>query len=167
MTNPPGATPGSTAVHVTVPARDADGKTRLASLPVRRTDEGDLVTFTDTAVTGVYRWKLVLPGVGPDDKLPAGTFCVNPHGAECNLEAIGADEFKASLRELGCRRVYVASTVEGVNKAASADAEGRNWWDLLLMLAVLVLVVEAVVANRFRKQDSPAILAHLNPRVAS
>ena len=158
--------PKGAAIQVTAPGHDAEGKVRVKSLPVRKTREGNLAVFTDTSVPGVYRWKLLLPGVGPDDKLPAGAFAVNPPGVESRLEAYSPEQFKDSLQKLGCRRVYVAGTVEQVNRAAADDARGRNWWDLMLAAAILLLVVEAVVANRFRKQEEPAILAHLNPRVA-
>jgi len=61
----------------------------------------------------------------------------------------------------------VASTVADVNAAASADAKGRNWWDLVLAGVIFLLVVEAVIANRFRRRDEMVIPAHLNPRVAT
>ena len=51
--------------------------------------------------------------------------------------------------------------VQAAMQAAAADAQGRNWWDLLAALAVVVLVMEAVVANRRKQQD--AIPAHLSP----
>jgi len=45
-------------------------------------------------------------------------------------------------------RVYVAPTLAEVNALASAESQGRNWWDLLLAATILIFVFEAVIANR-------------------
>ena len=64
-----------------------------------------------------------------------------------------AGALKGALAQSGVRRVYVGATFEEAAGAAQADAEGRNWWDVLLAGVILLLVVEAVAAN-YRRAGS-------------
>ena len=122
-------------------------------------------TFGDTARLGKYRWRLQADD--PDGLTASGQFVINPHGQESKLESLDAEAFKAEMAQRGIQRVYVGPTLSSANEAALADAEGRNWWDLLLAGAILLLVVEAIVANRSRTGREDAIPARLNPRIAA
>jgi hypothetical protein len=159
--------PAGSVVNVTLPVSPGGGEASVVPVKIRQTPEGNLATFTQTDRPGTYAWQMAVPGRGPDDKLPGGTFSVNAHGAESKLQSVPAEDFKASLEKLGFQRTYVAPTVAAVNQAAGEDAQGRNWWDLLLAAVILLLVAEAVVANRFRKRDDDIVPAHLNPRIAA
>jgi len=69
------------------------------------------------------------------------------------------------MRESGIRRLYVGGSLTDVWKAAQEDAKKRSWLDYVLAIVVLLLVTEAIVANR-RKLAEDAIPVHLNPRTA-
>lgn len=148
---PPGA-----VVKVTLPQDQADPMPQTIPIPIEETDEGYLARFSDTNRLGVYRWQVAAPGIGDP---PRGAFVVNPQGAESNLAAMSAEQFKGAMAKRGLKRVYVAGSLDEVNTAAAADTKGRNWWDLILAFVIFVLVVEAVVANRRRVQQPPAALA--------
>ena len=149
-------------VDVFPPAQD-DGPGEVVSLPVKKTSEGHLATFSGTAIPGIYRWKLT----GGDGKgADGGAFAVNANGAESRLDAYAPRTFEQAMANNGIARVYVAENVAGVHDAAAADAVGHNLWDKLIALAILLLVAEAVVANRFRRSAS-SVPAHLNPRIAA
>ena len=135
------------------------------AVPLTQTAEGPLAVFTDTSDLGVYRWTVQADAL--EQANGAGQFVINPHGQESRLESLDAEAFKAGMAQRGIQRVYVGPTLSLANEAALADAEGRNWWDLLLAGAILLLVVEAIVANRSRTGREDAIPARLNPRIAA
>jgi len=141
----------------------ADGGAKEANCLAVRMPEGHyLATFTGTEQVGVYQWRLA-----PGEPEATGAFVVNPQGLESDLRAVPADTLARSLRDAGLPHAYVGPSVAAVQQAALADARPRNWWDMLLALTVVVLVTEAVVANRFRKPLESVIPAYLNPRLAS
>ncbi len=147
-------------VNVT-PPYDGPAVPEAAQLPLARTPEGYLATFADTREVGLYRWHVTRPsGDGPK-----GSFAVNPFGGESRLDAISPGAFRRAMRANGLERVYVAPSLAAVHEAATAESEGRNWWDLLLVATILILVFEAVVANR-RSRDE-AVPVHLQPGAAA
>jgi len=149
-------------VDVFPPAQD-DGPGEVISLPVKKASEGGhLATFSGTAIPGIYRWKLTGGGKGAD----GGAFAVNANGIESRLDAYAPRTFEQAMANNGIARVYVAENIAGVHAAAASDAVGHNLWDKLIALAILLLVAEAVVANRFRRGAS-SVPAYLNPRVAA
>jgi hypothetical protein len=145
-------------LHVTPPDSGA-GHPPTVPLPLEKTAEGYLATFSDTSELGVYQWKVTRPGGG---EAPGGAFVVNPFGPESQLEAMPAATFQRVMHAAGLPRVYVAPTLAEAHAAATAGSEGRNWWDLMLAFAVLVLVFEAIVANR--QGADPTVPTHLQPR---
>ncbi|HUS93234.1 MAG TPA: BatA domain-containing protein [Phycisphaerae bacterium] len=144
-------------VHITPPTENGAVKPP-APLPLARTPEGLLATFRDTAELGVYRWKVARPG-GAD--APGGAFAVNPFGPESQLDALPARTFQKALAAQGMPRVYVAPSLAAVHAAAAEQSEGRNWWDLLLAVVIMVLVFEAIVANRRTREE--VVPTHLQP----
>jgi len=145
------------SVTVTPPAgREAGGE--FVTLPVEDTPEGLRAVYRQAAEPGLYQWKLSREGAG---ETPAGTFAVNPFGAECRLEPIGPEAFRRAMATAGLQRAYVAPTLAAVHAAASAESEGTNWWDFVLAVVIIVLVLEAVVANRRSREQ--AVPAHLVP----
>ena len=66
-------------------------------------------------------------------------------------------ELKTALGKLGLERVYVGSSLEEVQAEAGKDSQGRNFWDVLIVLVVLLLVIEAVIANRRRANPTPVV----------
>ncbi len=123
---------------------------------------GGSATMTQTERPGVYRWQL--EGAGPDSEGTEGEFVVNPHGPESNLSRMSPEVLEAELRRRGIEHAYVGGSLEAVHGAAAADAEGTNWWDLLLVAVVFLLVTEAILSNRSRREE--LVPAHLNPKVA-
>jgi hypothetical protein len=144
-------------VNVTAPDTGA-GVPPTVNLPLEKTPEGYAASYSDTADPGLYRWK-VSRASGAD--APSGLFAVNPFGAECRLDAMDARAFQRAMKTRGLRRVYVAPSLSAVHAAATEESEGRNWWDLLVAFAIMVLVFEAIVANRRAREQ--AVPAHLQP----
>jgi len=149
------------SVVVTPPPRGADQPAGV-SVPLRKTSEGYVAQFDGTDVPGEYPWRVVTAS-GRDVEL-AGTFVVNANGQESNLESIPPEAFVQMMAKGGAERVYVSDSLSGVHEAAATDAQGRNWWDILLAGVILLLVAEAIVANR-RRSGEEAVPAHLNPAV--
>ena len=148
-------------LNVTPPLESGTVKT-LPPLPLKPTPEGYLATFRDTAEPGLYRWKVTRAGGG---EAPDGSFAVNPFGTESKLETMPARTFQRALKAQGLERVYVAGSLSAVHASAAAESEGRNWWDLLLAVVIMVLVFEAIVANRRSREE--VVPAHLQPHGAA
>ncbi len=144
-------------IFVTPPARD--GETVKPLGPIEVID--GVARFGGTARIGTYRWTLRQAGSGKRD---SGTFVVNPAGSESDVVRMAAGKFQELMRRRGNERVYVGRSVAEADSAAALHAQGRQWWDLLTALVIVLLVVEALVANRRRAVE--VVPAHLNPRVA-
>ncbi|MFB3892754.1 MAG: BatA domain-containing protein [Phycisphaerae bacterium] len=153
------APPAQVPVKVTLPAADAEGNTAIETLAARKTPGGYEADFLKTGAPGLYRWTA-------GDGEMAGQFAVNPEGQEARLQPVSPDDLKAKLKDLGLDRVYIAPSVTEADVLAAKDAEGRNWWDVLAAVAVVLLVAEAVISNR-RRAGEEAIPAHLNPKIAA
>ncbi len=151
---PPGAVPAGSAVSVTGPEGLAE------VLPLRPGEGGPSAIFTNTGRAGVYEWQLA--GVGPTSEAEGtkGSFVTNPDGAESDLAGADAAVLAAQLRPAN---VFFGKSLDEVHAAAAKAAAGDNLWDRFLVVVILLLVVEAVVANRFRRGEQP-IPRHLNPR---
>ncbi|HUT01259.1 MAG TPA: VWA domain-containing protein [Phycisphaerae bacterium] len=145
------------SVNLTPPSAGSDVPPP-ANLPLKQTPEGYLATYSHTAELGLYRWKVIRAGGG---EAPSGAFVVNPFGPECKLDAVPALAFRRGMRARGLERVYVAPTLSAVHAAAAEESEGKNWWDLLLAVTIMILVVEAIVANR--RTGDQTVPAHLQP----
>ncbi len=153
---------GQLMVNVFPPTRGGETVPQPTDLPLAATDEGHIATFEATEELGLYRWKVIRRGGGLADG-PGGEFAVNPFGPECKLDAMPAGAFRRALAAGGLERAYVAPSLDAVHAAAAAESEGRNWWDLLLAVVILVFVFEAIAANR-RGAES-GVPAHLQPGV--
>ncbi len=131
-------------VNVTPPPEPgrAEG---VANLPLLPTAQGPSATFAATDEVGMYRWKVSREAAG---QTPAGSFAVNPYGPETQIEPIRPADFARAMKAKKFERVYVAPTLAEANALASAQSQGRNWWDVLLAATILVFVFEAVIANR-------------------
>ncbi len=150
-------------VNVFVPARP-DEKPTPRALALAEGPQGLGALFRETERIGEYRWEIEGDGrVTPH----AGRFVVNPYGPESRLTTLSSSELTRTLAERGNDRVYVAPTIGAVTEAALADSERDRWWDVLLVAAIIVLVIEALVANRQRRRPGDEVIpAHLNPRMA-
>lgn len=158
------AIPESNAVSVTVTLPPGeDGKSSNVTLRAVKTTGGYEAAFAATSAVGVYPWQATSAQGEPG---ATGAFAVNPPPTESRLETMAPDALAKALDTQDGRRVYIAGSFREVNEAALAAAQKRNWWDVLAALAIVVLVVEAVVANRARKPMESAIPAHLNPKIA-
>lgn len=130
---------GATKLRITLPGDD--DKTKPQTLP----REKGIARFTQTNQLGVYRWEALNPA---GKVLAGGAFAVNPYGPESDLQACTPEHVQAELRNRGIARAYVATTLKELQTTATADAQGRNFWDILTAAAILLLLVEAVAANR-------------------
>ena len=147
--------PADIEVRVTVPPIAGEDAPSLVKIKAARTPEGYVATFSDTQLPGLYRYQAAEA---------SGAFAVNPQGQESNLESMPPDEFVKAMQGRGFDHVYVAPTVVEANALASSAAEGRNWWDTLAALAIVLLVIECVIANRKRMRQD-IVPAHLNPSI--
>jgi hypothetical protein len=155
---------GDKPAVVVLPPGGDEGQVEAVPLPLRATQEGLEAEFTQADRPGVYVWRVV-DSAGQDLGVE-GRFAVNPDGEESKLEAVPAELFRREMLDRGFRQVYVGTSLAAVRAAAAEGAQGRNWWDVLLVGAILLLVVEAVASNR-RRRSEELIPAHLNPRIAS
>ncbi len=131
-------------VNVTPPS-EAGGASRVANLPLQQTGQGLAAAFGSTEEVGSYLWKVSRQGAGAT---PGGSFAVNPYGPESHIERISPDDFARVMKARQFERVYVAPSLAEANALASAQSQGRNWWDLMLAVTILIFVFEAVIANR-------------------
>ena len=155
---------GDKPAVVVLPPGGDEGQVEAVPLPLRVTQEGLEAEFTHADRPGVYVWRVV-DSAGQDLGVE-GRFAVNPDGEESKLEAVPAELFRREMLDRGFRQVYVGTSLAAVRAAAAEGAQGRNWWDVLLVGVILLLVAEAVASNR-RRRSEELIPAHLNPRIAS
>lgn len=138
-----GNAPEGAAVSVTPPG--ASGTDAAISLPLIGSDLGPVAVFSDTSQVGIYTWKLT--GMAPGAKAVEGSFVVNPYGRESRLESFDGGAFAAAMKKRGMDRVYVGRDLEAVNLAALADTKGRNWWDVIMVGVIFLLITESIVAG--------------------
>lgn len=148
-------------VTVTPPSPDGQPAAALPPIELAGTPEGPQAVFKATDDLGLYRWHISRSGGAQG---ASGAFVVNPFGPECRLDAMPARAFQGAMKARGMERVYVAGTLAEVHALAAAQSQGRNWWDLILSVAIVVLVFEAVVANRRTRDD--VVPEHLVPLTA-
>lgn len=126
------------AVRVQPPTVDA-AIPAAVSVDAAASDEGMTASFLQTDSTGIYKWT----GGGR-----TGQFAINAAGDETMLQTVSPEEAAAILKSAGATHVYAGNSVDEVISLAAADAAGQNWWATLTAVVILLLVCEAVVANR-------------------
>ncbi|MCP4375672.1 MAG: hypothetical protein GY794_05795, partial [bacterium] len=152
--SPKGTKRGS--IKVTLPpTRGSEQKTVTLNLNPR-----GQATFTNTEQTGIYHWQ----STGADANKPgnSGSFAINPNGSESDLRGYSTAEFRNMISKSGLKGVYVGQTLRDVTAVAVSDAQPAEWWDVVCIIVILLLVVEALVANRGGKTTS----VHLDTPVA-
>ena len=132
------------AVNITPP----QGKPEV--LPLLAGTAGATATFLRTDQIGTYRWEIA--GAGPDVAGGSGAFVTNPDGSESDLAPIDPEALTAAVKPAD---LYCGKSLDEVHASAVAAAAGDNLWDRLVGLVILLLVVEAVIANRFRRGSEP------------
>jgi len=152
---PTAALPEKAAVNVKTPDGDVE------VLPLKPGPDGPAAVFTRTARPGIYEWQVA--GLGPEVPGGAGAFAVNIDGSESDLAAVPASRVAAAVRPAD---LYHGRTLAEVHEAAAEAAGGDPLWDRFLAVVILLLVVEAVVANRFRRGTEP-VPAHVSDRLAA
>jgi len=138
--HPKNATQGN--VLVTLPEMDG-AKHKTATLALNARGQA---TFTDTRHIGLYHWRVV--GAQGDQPGNSGSFAVNPSGTESDLKGYQTQQFRQVLDRAGVKKVYVGSSLKEVTAAAVADAQPTEWWDVVCIVVILLLIAEALVANR-------------------
>ncbi len=146
--------PEKAAVNVSTP----DGT--VEALPLTKDGPQHAVVFRKTDQLGEYRWQVV--GAGPETPGAAGTFVTNMDGVETDLQPTTP---AAIAGVVGPADVYCAKSLHAVNALATKEAGGDRLWDRVIALVILLLVIEAVIANLFRRGAEP-VPAHLNPALA-
>ncbi|MDP6636427.1 MAG: BatA and WFA domain-containing protein [Phycisphaerae bacterium] len=145
------------------PKDPKQGKVRV-TLPMKQGSKQETVTldlnargratFTGTRRIGVYHWRVTGPDA--DDPGNRGSFAVNPSGDEADLKGYSTPGFRRVLEKAGLEKVYVGSTLKEVMESAVADAQPAEWWDVVCIVVILLLIVEALVANRSEKTTAPS-----------
>jgi len=143
---PKGVKHGS--VRITLPIKEGS-KNKTAALLL---NSRGMATFTDTRHLGVYHWRMI----GPEADKPgaSGSFAVNVSGAESDLKSYTTEGLRGVLKKAKFKRFYVGSSLKEVTASASADAQPTEWWDVVCIVVILLLIAEALVANR--RETSPA-----------
>jgi hypothetical protein len=134
------------ALNVTMP----DGTVELIPF-----DGGSNVVFTKTDRPGIYRWEATSPQGRGDESAAVGAFAVNPDGSESDIVGIVPQTVVSRIGD-EATNIYFGGSLDEVNASAASAAGGVNLWDRLIAVVIVLLVVEAVVANRFRKGDAPS-----------
>ncbi|MCL2700654.1 MAG: BatA domain-containing protein [Phycisphaerae bacterium] len=117
----------------------------------------------ENALPGVYTWTLQ---DAPDDlatRRSEGAFAVNPDGDESFLLALGTEEMQNACDDRDFNTVFVGSSLKDVQERAAEASQGAPWWDKFLPLVILLLIVEALIANRRKLNEGTAIPTHLSP----
>ena len=137
---PKGVKSGS--IKITLPIKQ-NGKYKTAIVKLNSKGQA---TFTDTKHIGLYHWQVT----GPDADKPGakGSFAVNPNGSEADLKAYSTEAFRSVLERAKIEKVYVGSNLKDVMASAVQDAQPTEWWDMVCMIVILLLIAEALVANR-------------------
>ncbi len=134
-------------VQITLP-NSPGNSAKIVQLVINKTD---IAKFQDTNEPGLYRWDFL----GSDNVLETGgAFVVNPAGHESNLAAYSPEELSAALRANGLENVHIGPSLQSVQVSAADKAQGRNLWDVLITAVILLLVIEAVFANRRKAQEN-------------
>ena len=135
-------------VKVTLPVKQgAKHKTVTLSL----NDQGQ-ATLTDTEQIGIYHWQVT--GADADKPGNKGSFAVNPSGSESDIKGYSTAAFRGVISKAKLKNTYVGSTLSEVRASAVADAQPTEWWDVVCLVVILLLIVEALVANRHEKTAS-------------
>lgn len=117
-------------------------------LPLADSERGPAATFTQTATAGVYHWRVLGPGLPDSPGGADGLFVINPVASESDLRLAEADQLKDALAGRSFAEVTIAPSLDAATTATVERAKGDNWWDVLLAVVVIALIVEAVIANR-------------------
>lgn len=149
----PAGAAGARGLSVSLP------DSKVADLALTADSAGPCATFSQTRLPGIYRW--TVPGSLLAGQPVSGAFAVNSDGGECDLSPVDMPALAEALRPAP---LFAGHTVEEAQQAAANAAAGSNFWDILLAGVILLLVVESVLANRFRR-TADALPAHLNPRL--
>ncbi len=72
---------------------------------------------------------------------------LNPSTDEMDLTTLDPDRI-LSLRERGFTNVWFATSLADARSQLATKAAGENWWDVLAVIVIVVLLTEAFVANR-------------------
>jgi hypothetical protein len=124
---------------------------------------GTSAVFTNTTQFGIYEWRA--SGGGETAAEPArGYFAVNPEPGETRLTAMPRERLRGHLGEQRC---FVGSTAAEVTREAADAAAGVNLSELLIIVAIILLVIEAAISNLLRRRPAETIPADLNPRITT
>jgi len=119
-------------------------------------------TFTQTDKPGIYRWQTTINKGNTPVELQ-GAFAINPEGDECDLTHIPpsqlADAFRLAAQQSGksAPAIYFGKSLDDVRSVAAAASAGVNIWDRFLAAVIVLLVLESLIANRFKNPLPQAI----------
>jgi len=97
---------------------------------------------------GIYSWAIEGASEGLVPRRVAGLFAVNPDGSESNLASLTTREMQTLCENRNFTTVFVDDTLEAVQTRAAEASQGSPFWDKLLPLVILLLIAEALIANR-------------------
>ena len=144
---PEGAALEGLVLQVTQPGAQ-DGHT--TDLPLLDSADGPEAILEDTHQPGLYRWRVVGPAFRDRQPLQ-GAFAVNAVPAESDLRPMAPAELRNQLADLGLQDAVVAASLQDALGQLEAQGQRRNWWDVIAVVVILALVVEALVANVSRR----------------
>ncbi|HDZ20514.1 hypothetical protein LCGC14_0162770 [marine sediment metagenome] len=140
----------ASAVRIFPPGAEGD---EAIDLPLTASVRGPTATFERTFRAGVYRWRVAGP---PRERpWPTGAFAVVPAGSESDLSAFGRDELRAHLADREGGAAVGPSLAAALGELAARSQEHR-WWDVVVVVVAVALLVEALVANRSRRPAGTA-----------
>jgi len=79
---------------------------------------------------------------------------LNPSSEEMDLTTVDPATI-LQLSDRGFANVWVATSLEDAKAQLATKAAGENWWDVLAVIVIAVLLIEAFVANRNLLSETP------------
>ncbi len=106
------------------------------------------IKYDRTGTPGIYRWKDI-------QARQQGMFAVNVYGPEGENNRLSTEQTRKGLAARAVEHTFVGNDVREAAGAARAASAGQNWWDLVLLVVILVLIFESLVSNR-TEEEAPA-----------
>ena len=115
-------------------------------------DDGLQWVVEETPDPGLTYWRVAGPNV--DDRPEwRGAFAVNAAATETDLRTFSTVSLRERLDADGPPMAMVATSLVEAQDQLALERKSQNWWDVIAVVAVMVLVAEALAANIGSRSD--------------
>jgi len=158
--------PQAVTIAVTPPDAKSDAPTRFTAPLNDTTGYSVLLPQSLVSTPGVYAWAIENASEGLVPRRLGGLFAINPEGAESNLAALSTKDMQTLSENRNFSTVFVDDTLEAVQARAAEANQGSPFWDKLLPFVILLLIAEALIANRRKLNEGSNNPMLLKPTTA-